>query len=91
MAKKNIIDKVWEHHIVSQQAGHPAVFAIDRILLHEVTSAQAFQMLRERNLPVYKPERCIATIDHSIPTRKDRHIFYDANAKNQVERLREDT
>lgn len=90
MAGKNIIDKIWEKHTVMQQAGHPAVFAIDLMLLHEVTSAQAFQMLKERGLSVYKPERCIATLDHSVPTRSDRHIFYDNSAKNQVEQLRHD-
>ncbi len=91
MGFKNIIDKIWEHHTVTEQAGHPAIIAIDLMLLHEVTSAQAFQMLKERNLSVYKPKRCIATIDHSVPTRVDRHVFYDNSAKNQVERLREDT
>ena len=91
MNAKNIIDKIWENHIVAQENEHPAVFAIDRILLHEVTSAQAFHMLKERELAPYKPERCIATIDHSVPTRKNRHVFYDPNAKSQVERLREDT
>ena len=90
MSGKNIIDKIWDTHIVVQEPGHPAVFAIDLMLLHEVTSAQAFQLLKERNLPVYQPKRCIATIDHSVPTRKDRQIFYDNSAKNQVERLRSD-
>jgi 3-isopropylmalate/(R)-2-methylmalate dehydratase large subunit len=89
--RKNIIDKIWEHHTVVQKPGHPAIIGIDLMLLHEVTSAQAFQMLKERKLSVYKPERCIATVDHSVPTRKDRHIFYDTSAKNQVERLRDDT
>ena len=91
MTRKNIIDKIWDNHIVVQKSGHPAVFFIDLILLHEVTSPQAFHLLKTRNLSVYHPERCIATVDHSIPTRKDRHVFYDKEAKDQVEKLREES
>lgn len=87
--KKNIIQKIWDNHVVSQQPGHPAVLAIDLMLLHEVTSAQAFTVLKEKNLQPYRPERLVATIDHSIPTRKDREVFFDAMAKKQVDTLRE--
>ena len=64
-------------------------FAIDLVLLHEVTSAQAFQTLKEKNLKVHSPERCLATIDHSIPTSKNRHIIFDKAAQKQVNLLRE--
>ena len=60
---KNIIDKIWDAHVVCQKKRHPAVFAIDLILLHEVTSAQAFQMLEERNYSVFDTGRCLATLD----------------------------
>lgn len=84
----NIIEKIWESHIVEQREGHPAVFAIDLMLIHEVTSAQAFQTLRDKNLPVYDTSRLLATLDHSIPTRKNRFEIFDTAAKNQVETLR---
>jgi 3-isopropylmalate/(R)-2-methylmalate dehydratase large subunit len=85
---KTIVDKIWDAHVIKQLPGHPAIFAIDFTLLHEVTSAQAFQTLRERDLPVKYPERFLATIDHSIPTRKNRHEIFDVAAKKQVELLR---
>jgi len=91
MSAKNIIEKIWNAHVVKQLPGHPAIFAIDFILLHEVTSAQAFQTLRERNLPVRHPEKILATIDHSIPTRKNRNEFTDMAAQKQVELLRQNT
>jgi 3-isopropylmalate/(R)-2-methylmalate dehydratase large subunit len=91
MNAKNIFEKVWNAHIVQQTPGHPVIFAIDLTLLHEVTSAQAFQTLQERNLPVHSPGKCLATIDHSIPTRKNRHEIFDLAAKKQVELLRKNT
>lgn len=89
MSAKNIIQKIWKTHVVSQQQGHPAIFAIDFTLLHEVTCAQSFQTIKERGLGLHDPKRCLATIDHSIPTRVDRHVIYDMAAKKQVESLRE--
>jgi len=85
---KIIVDKIWDAHVMKQYPGHPAIFAIDFALLHEVTSAQAFQTLRDRGLPVKYTERFLATVDHSIPTRKNRHEILDIAAKKQVELLR---
>jgi 3-isopropylmalate/(R)-2-methylmalate dehydratase large subunit len=85
---RNIIEKIWDTHAVKHEEGHPYVFAIDKMLLHEVTSAQAFDVLRERCLPVRYPERMIATLDHSIPTATNRTVMKDLNAKAQVELLR---
>ena len=85
---KNIIDKIWDSHIVKQNAGHPPIVAVDLLLMHEVTSPQAFQMLAEKNLAVFDGSRIIATIDHVIPTRSNRHEIYDEVAKKQVETLR---
>ena len=87
-APKNIIEKIWERHVVHQPSGHPAIFAIDLMLIHEVTSAQAFSMLEERNLPIHDRTRLLATLDHSIPTRKNRFEIYDESARTQVETLR---
>ncbi len=86
---KSIIEKLWESHVVAQKDGHPAVFAIDLMLLHEVTSAQAFQTIEARKLKVYDPGRLLATIDHSIPTRVNRTEIFDLAAKTQVETLRD--
>ena len=85
---KNIIEKIWDSHVVTQKEGHPAVFAIDLMLIHEVTSAQAFDTLREKGLKVFDSSRLLATLDHSIPTRVNRFEIFDAAAKNQVETLR---
>lgn len=85
---KNIVQKIWDSHVVSQQEGHPAIFAIDLMLLHEVTSAQAFQTIESRGLKIANPERLLATIDHSIPTRQNRYEIYDEAARSQVETLR---
>jgi len=89
--KKNIIDKIWNSHIVQQKQGHPAILAIDFCLVHEVTSAQAFDTLRERKLPVFATKSLLATVDHSIPTRKNRHEIFDESAKAQVQKLRDNT
>lgn len=88
MAAKNIVEKIWDEHVVTQVEGHPAVLAADLMLIHEVTSAQAFQTVREKNLEVFDRSRLLATLDHSIPTRKNRDEIYDPAAKNQVETLR---
>lgn len=86
--KQNIIEKIWNSHVVTQTEGHPAVFAIDLMLIHEVTSAQAFQTLREKGLKVFDTSRLLATLDHSIPTRKNRLEIFDEAARTQVETLR---
>jgi len=86
---RNIIEKIWQRHVVKQLPGHPAVFAIDLMLIHEVTSAQAFKTLEEKGIPVFDPGKLLATIDHSIPTRDNRTEIYDEEARIQVETLRE--
>ena len=86
--KRNIVEKIWDAHVVTQKEGHPAVFAIDLMLLHEVTSAQAFETMKEKGIAIKEPGRLMATIDHSIPTRVDRTVFYDKAAETQVETLR---
>ena len=85
---RSIVEKIWDSHVVTQLEGHPAIFAIDLMLIHEVTSAQAFQTLDAKGLKVFDPKRLLGTIDHSIPTRKNRWEIYDESAKAQVEALR---
>lgn len=85
----NIINKIWDKHKVKKwQNSDPDIFFIDLHLIHEVTSPQAFSMLREKWLKVFDTSRTFATIDHSIPTDKNRENYSDENAKNQVETLK---
>ncbi|MCX7552759.1 3-isopropylmalate dehydratase large subunit [Marinicella sp. S1101] len=84
----NIVEKIWQQHLIKQQNGFPDILGIDFALLHEVTSAQAFDMLDDKNLGVYDSSKFLATIDHSIPTRTNRHEIHDPTAKAQIELLR---
>jgi len=65
---KTLFEKVWESHVVAERPDSPAILYIDLHLVHEVTSPQAFTGLRQRGLKVRRPERTVATMDHSIPT-----------------------
>ena len=81
-----LFDQIWNPHVVSQEEGHPAVLYIDLHLLHEVTSPQAFSELRDRGLRVRRPDRTLATMDHSIPTILGAAPVDDA-ARNQLGQL----
>ncbi|MEK7672681.1 MAG: aconitase family protein, partial [Patescibacteria group bacterium] len=85
---KNIIQKIWDAHVVKSQEGFPEVFAIDLHLVHEVTSPQAFSVLREKNLDFHSTNRTVATVDHNVSTGKDRKIITDPGSKNQIFTLR---
>jgi len=65
---KTLFEKVWESHVVAERPDSPAILYIDLHLVHEVTSPQAFSGLRQRGLKVRRPQRTVATMDHSIPT-----------------------
>jgi 3-isopropylmalate/(R)-2-methylmalate dehydratase large subunit len=82
-----LFDKIWDAHLVAQEAGSPAVLYIDLHLVHEVTSPQAFTGLREKGLVVRRTERTVATMDHSTPT-VDLHLpLADDMADRQVRQL----
>ena len=69
MSSKTLFEKVWERHVVvPETADTPAVLYIDLHLTHEVTSPQAFSVLRARDLKVRRPDRTLVTMDHSTPT-----------------------
>src|SRR3977135_1457263 len=71
-APQTMLEKVWRlHEVSSETADTPAVLYIDLHLIHEVTSPQAFSVLRERGLPVRRLDRTLATMDHSTPTRTE--------------------
>jgi len=69
MSGKLLFDKVWDEHVVIPESpSNPAVLYIDLHLVHEVTTPQAFTMLKEMGLPVRRPDLTLATLDHSTPT-----------------------
>src|SRR5450432_2255458 len=69
MKPRTMFEKIWEAHLVRPaSADTPAILYVDLHLIHEVTSPQAFTWLREKNLEVRRPERTVATMDHSTPT-----------------------
>ncbi len=70
---KTLFDKVWDAHVVEGRPDFPDLLYIDRHFIHEVTSPQAFDELRRRGLPVFRPRQTIATADHNVPTR-DQHL-----------------
>ncbi len=84
---RTLFDKIWDNHVVVQEAGSPAVLYIDLHLVHEVTSPQAFQTLRERGLIVRRPDKTVATVDHSIPTHDRSLPIRDALAATQMAQL----
>jgi 3-isopropylmalate/(R)-2-methylmalate dehydratase large subunit len=85
--QKTLFEKIWERHVVVEEPDCPAVLYIDLHLIHEVTSPQAFQALREKKLRVRQPSRVVATMDHSIPTRNRSLPIADPMAANQVRQL----
>jgi len=93
--KKTLFDKVWEKHVVvSETETHPATIFIDLHLIHEVTSPQAFTLLKDRGLSVRRPDLTLATIDHSTPTllNKDGSRPYVSDeARIQVDTLLSNT
>jgi 3-isopropylmalate/(R)-2-methylmalate dehydratase large subunit len=87
MSPATLFDKIWREHVVLQRPGHPAVLYVDLHLVHEVTSPQAFSGLRERGLRVRRPERTVATMDHSTPTDPRRIPLLDPQARAQLGEL----
>ncbi len=81
------LDKIWLDHVVIQEPQSPAILYIDLHLIHEVTSPQAFQGLRDRGLKVRRPHQTIATMDHGIPTTPLDVPIQDLIAARQMETL----
>src|SRR5690242_14310072 len=92
MTSRTIVEKVWDAHVVvAETADTPAVIYVDLHLVHEVTSPQAFSELRERGLKLRRPDRMLATLDHSTPTlppgADGERPYANAEAKAQVSQL----
>ena len=65
---KTLFEKIWDSHVVVEKKDGPSLLYIDRHLVHEVTSPQAFEGLRINHRKVRRPDLTIATMDHNVPT-----------------------
>ena len=88
MTKLNLYQKVWQNHTVSSLENGQTQLFVGRHLIHEVTSPQAFGMLREKGLPVRYPERTFATVDHIVPTDEVNEPYSDPLADAMIKELR---
>ena len=88
MSKKNLFQKVWDAHTVGTLENGQTQLFVGRHLIHEVTSPQAFGMLKEKGLPVRFPERTFATVDHIVPTDEANEPYSDALADAMIKELR---
>lgn len=86
---KTLFDKVWDAHVVDSIPHGPQILYIDKHLIHEVTSPQAFNELEERNIPVFRPEQIVATADHNTPTLNQHLPIKDELSRKQLEQLSE--
>ncbi len=87
MSKGTLFDKVWDSHTVGTLPSGQTQLLIGLHLIHEVTSPQAFAMLRERGLKVLFPERTVATVDHIVPTENQARPFLDTLAEEMMVEL----
>ncbi|QQG40658.1 MAG: 3-isopropylmalate dehydratase large subunit [Candidatus Levyibacteriota bacterium] len=87
MKPKTLFEKIWDSHVVYQKKNYPDVLYIDAHLIHEVTSPQAFDGLRKRNLPVFRSIRTWATADHNVPTKNQDKPIKEILSRKQVEML----
>ncbi|ASZ11618.1 3-isopropylmalate dehydratase large subunit [Chitinophaga pendula] len=88
---KTLFDKIWDSHVVFNKPGYPDAVYINTHFIHEVTSPQAFDGLRKRGIPVFRPAKTRATADHNVPT-VDQHLpIKEALSRLQVEMLSKNT
>ena len=86
---KTLYDKIWEDHLVHAQKDGTSLLYVDRHLIHEVTSPQAFEGLRLNKRKVRKPELTLAVADHNVPTTDRSKGISDMDSKIQVDTLRD--
>ena len=87
MAGKTLFDKIWDAHVVDEIKGGPSVVYIDKHLIHEVTSPQAFAGIDQRGIKVFRPQNTIATPDHNVPTVDQHLAIKDELSRFQVDKL----
>src|SRR6201995_6063377 len=90
-APRTLFAKIWEYHRVDEQPDGPCLIYIDRHLVHEVTSPQAFEGLRMNGRKVRSPERTLAVVDHNVPTTDRSLPNPDPESAIQIETLAENT
>ena len=88
---KTLFDKIWDSHIVASKPGHPDAVYINTHFIHEVTSPQAFDGLRKRGIPVFRPGKTRATADHNVPTLHQDQPIKEALSRRQVDMLTKNT
>src|SRR5262247_1643252 len=88
MKPKTMFEKIWESHVVHEEPGKPSLIYIDRHLVHEVTSPQAFESLRLSGRKLRRPELTFATMDHNVPTTLRSLPIADPISAQQIETLR---
>ena len=88
---RTLTEKIWDAHVVRREAGQPDLLYIDLHLVHEVTSAQAFEALRMPGRKVRRPDLTVATADHNVPTRDRDKVWPDPLSIQQVEVLTDRT
>ncbi|MCH7978500.1 MAG: 3-isopropylmalate dehydratase large subunit, partial [Acidobacteria bacterium] len=84
---QTLFEKIWNRHVVVEEPDCPVALYIDLHLVHEVTSPQAFQGLRDQGLRLRQPSKTVATVDHSIPTTDRSLPIADPMAANQIRQL----
>lgn len=84
---KTLVEKIWDAHVVKREEGFPDILYIDTHFIHEVTSPQAFDGLRKRGLPVFRPKQTVATADHNVPTLNQHLPIKEELSRYQVEML----
>ena len=84
---RTLYDKIWDDHVVDAQADGTCLLYIDRHIVHEVTSPQAFEGLRLAGRKVHSPERTLAVVDHNVPTTDRSKGIDDAESRTQIETL----
>ncbi len=85
---KTLFEKIWERHVVREMPDGSALLYIDRHLVHEVTSPQAFEGMRNSGRKIRRPDLTFSTMDHNVPTTADRIKIADPISRAQVEALR---
>ncbi|MCW8312303.1 3-isopropylmalate dehydratase large subunit [Sphingobacterium thalpophilum] len=84
---KTLVEKIWDAHVVKREEGFPDILYIDTHLIHEVTSPQAFDGLRKRGIPVFRPKQTVATADHNVPTLNQHLPIKEELSRYQVDML----
>ena len=84
---ETLFEKIWNSHVIVERENEPSLLYIDRHLIHEVTSPQAFDGLRQNNRKVRRPDLTIATIDHNVPTTDRSLPMIDETSSTQIKTL----